>query len=174
MDGTLDDLYLNWLYSRIDKVRVRKSSKTYWRLFRQLYSTEFVWFVANDDNRAEDGRELRNEWANDLDFIPNEDWMHLPCSFLELLVGLACRLTFEADRNPAFWFWHLLTNLNLSGYHDLSRYNEEEVEDVVHTVIWRTYDFDGRGGLFPLTNPCEDQRKIEIWYQMSAYILQNQ
>lgn len=172
MDGTLDDLYLTWLYSQIGEVKTRKSSKTYWDLFKQLYSTEFAWFVANDDNRAEDGRELRNEWANTLDFVPNENWMHLPCSFLELLVGLARRLSFEADGEPAFWFWHLLDNLNLSGYHDRSRYNPEEVADITHAVIWRTYDRNGNGGLFPLKRASRDQRCTEIWYQMSEYVLQ--
>jgi hypothetical protein len=26
------------------------------------------------------------------------------------------------------------------------------------------------GGFFPLTHPNDDQRKVEIWYQMNAYL----
>jgi hypothetical protein len=31
----------------------------------------------------------------------------------------------------------------------------------------------GLGGMFPLEDPREDQRAIEIWYQMMAYINEN-
>jgi len=37
-------------------------------------------------------------------------------------------------------------------------------------LIWRDYHADGRGGFFPLTNPDTDQTKVEIWYQMNAYV----
>jgi len=61
--GTLDDQYFEWLYSQVADVRIRKGPRTYWNLLRQLFATEFVWHVPNDDNRAYDGRDLRFEWA---------------------------------------------------------------------------------------------------------------
>jgi hypothetical protein len=36
--------------------------------------------------------------------------------------------------------------------------------------VWRTYEPNGVGGFFPLENPNEDQREVELWYQMSAYV----
>lgn len=172
--GTLDDQYLSWLYSQVAEVKTRRSSKTYWKLFRQLYSTEFAWIIANDDNRAEDGRELRCEWAAETGIQPDRNWLTLGCSFLELLIGLARRLSFEAEGDPSTWFWHLLDNLELLGFNDRSRYSAEEVEDKVSAVIWRTYDRNGRGGLFPLKRSRRDQRRVELWYQLSEYLLQDQ
>jgi hypothetical protein len=37
----------------------------------------------------------------------------------------------------------------------------------------RLYTTSGYGGLFPLEEPKEDQRKVEIWYQMMAYLGEN-
>lgn len=171
--GTLDDQYLTWLYSQVAEVRTRKSSRTFWNLFRQLFSTEFAWFVPNDDNRAEDGRELRCEWATETNTEVDPNWLSLGCSFLELLIALSRRMAFETDGDAANCFWHLISNLGLLGYHDRSNFRPEDVEDITAKVIWRTYDRRGNGGLFPLQRTKNDQRRVEIWYQLSEYLLQD-
>lgn len=170
--GTLDDEYLAWLYAQVDQVKTRKSSTTYWDLLRQLYSTEFVWFVPNDDNRAEDGRELRHEWSAECGIELDPDWLALGCSFLELLIGLARRLTFEAEGTTSEWFWHLMGNMGLMGFNDRSGYSREEVAERTSRIIHRTYDRNGQGGLFPLRSADKNQRRVELWYQLSAYLLQ--
>lgn len=171
--GTLDDQYFAWLYSLVADVKTRKGPRTYWNLLRQLFSTEFAWFVPNDDNRAEDGRELRFEWASSVDVNVDKDWVALGCSFLEMLIGLSRRLEFQTEHDSVFWFWHLLGNLGLLGHNDRSKFLEADVEDRITTVIWRTYDPDGNRGLFPLRKTDRDQRKVEIWYQLSEYLLQD-
>lgn len=176
MTADLDNAYLPWLYGQVGEVKNHNSSKSYWNLLRQMYSKEFVWFIPNDDNRVEDGKYLRHEWAEETGQAhPDRDWMRLPCSFLELLIALSRRLAFEADGgdSPA-WFWHLIDNLGLRGCHDRSRYDTKEVEEALDTVIFRTYDPDGRGGLFPLVMAHQDQREVEIWYQLNAYLLQGE
>lgn len=170
--GTLDDQYLIWLYGQVAEVKTRKSSRTFWNLFRQMFATEFAWFVPNDDNRVEDGRELRCEWATNTQTEVDPNWLSLGCSFLELLVGLSRRLAFETDGNAADWFWHLINNLGLLGYHDRSNFRTEDVDEITAMVIWRTYDSNGNGGLFPLQHTTNDQRQVEIWYQLSEYLLQ--
>lgn len=177
MSEPLDELYLTWLYSQVSSVKSKQLSKTYWSLFRELYRTEFVWFVPNDDNRVEDGRDLRYEFMHDHDIDYNdEEWQSLGCSMLEMLIGLSRRLAFQAEGEPRAWFWHLLANLGLDKMNDIycrrSTY-KEEIEDIVSRVIWRTYDYYGRGGLFPLRKAAEDQRKLEIWYQLNAYVIEN-
>lgn len=171
--GTLDDRYLTWLYGQVAVVKTRKSSRTFWNLFRQLFSTEFAWFIPNDDNRAEDGRELRCEWATNTKTEVDSNWLSLGCSFLELLIGLSRRLAFETDGDAPNWFWHLINNLGLLGYHDRSNFRAEDVEDIISAVIWRTYEPNGNGGLFPLQHTRNDQRRVEIWYQLSEYLLQD-
>lgn len=177
MNATLDELYLTWLYSLVGDVESKRPSRTYWSLLSQLFCKEFVWLVPNDDNRLEDGRDLRYEFRDTYEIEEiDPDWMSLGCSFLELLIGLSRRLSFEAEGEPRVWFWHLLEVLDLYQYND-NNYNKgliyERIEDILDTVIWRTYDRDGKGGLFPLRNPEKDQRHVEIWYQMNAYLIEH-
>jgi hypothetical protein len=88
---------------------------------------------------------------------------------------LANRLSFETDIDPTIWFWELLNNLGLSEYANLDRIRSsiKEINSILSTLNKREYEEDGYGGLFPLRNPGKDQRKVEIWYQMSAYLLEN-
>jgi hypothetical protein len=173
MPETLDNFYLSWLYDQVGGVRVRNKSRTYWDLFRQLYSKEFVWLIPNDDNRIRDGLDLRDEWLDTSDIHPRpyKVWMERDCSLLEILVGLSRRLAFEGEGHPPVWFWHLIENLGLQDCTDRPKYNQSEVDEVLDTVIWRTYEPDGRGGLFPLRYPKHDQREVELWYQMQEYLL---
>ena len=175
MIRTLDDPYLAWLYKQVAvrSIKERDPSRTHWDLFRQLYSIEFVWIVDRDDNRAEDGRALRYEWDDSIDeHIPNW-WFMRGCSFLEMLIGLSRHLAFEGDGEPHLWFWHLLDNIDLVRCNDRADVDPREIAEIVQTVIWRTYDRNGQGGLFPLKRPRRDQRKAELWFQMSDYLMSN-
>jgi hypothetical protein len=103
----------------------------------------------------------------------DDDWLDLGCSFLEMLVALSRRLSFEAEGEPRDWFWHLMDTIELRECNDRSQWTDEEVEAICNKVIFRNYDANGAGGLFPLQNPCHDQREVELWYQMSAYLLEH-
>jgi len=98
--------------------------------------------------------------------------MSLGCSFLEMLVALSRRLAFQEEREPRDWFWEMMDNLGLAKHTDDYDYSEEEVNDILDRVIWRTYYTNGEGGLFPLRHASADQRHIELWYQMCAYLLE--
>jgi hypothetical protein len=169
----LDDLYFEWLYGQVCLVKEKRTAFTYWKLLRILYTKEFIWIIANDDNRAEDGRDLRQEFVEESDIhVSDKNWMRLGCSFLEMLIGLSRRLAFEAEGEPRDWFWHVMTNINLHTYTDNKLVPEVQINEILDAVIWRTYHHDGLGGLFPLRRPGEDQRDVEIWYQLSAYLLE--
>lgn len=171
MTEALDDQYLSWLYSQVGDVRVRNKSRTYWDLLTQLYSKQFVWLVPNDDNRVQDGLDLRYEWSLETGITPDSKWLDEGCSFLEMLIALSRRLAFEGQGHPPVWFWHLIGNLGLQDCTDRSKYNQGWVDAVVNNVILRTYEPNGRGGLFPMRYPKHDQREVEIWYQMNEYLL---
>jgi len=169
----LDELYFVWLYNQVGDSQIKNPRRTYWKILKQLYTKEFVWIVPNDDNRLEDGRDLRYEFVDqsglkDVDL----NWVQLGCSMFELFVGLSRRLSFEVEGDPALWFWHLMDNIGLISCTDYSKYPEEEVDKLLDKIIWRTYDYDGKGGLFPLNNSEKDQRDVELWYQLSAYVLE--
>lgn len=175
MTGTLDDRYFEWLYGLIGAVRNRNPARSYWLFAKQLYTKEFVWFVPNDDNRVEDGKELRYEFLAEkgTDEVDLE-WMALGCSMLEMLIALSHRASFVSDKAPGDWFWLLMRNAELDGYND-RRYSSrvaKEVDEKLDRIINRTYSRNGEGGLFPLRQTPNDQRKVEIWYQMSEFLLE--
>ncbi len=176
MSQPLDELYFTWLYSQLVSIRFKNPSRTYWSLAKQLYTKEFIWLIPNDDNRLEDGRDLRYEFINsqEIDSV-DPNWMGLGCSMLEMIMGLSRRLSFEAEGEPRGWFWHILENLDLAQGNDASYHDKyrEQVDETCDRVIWRTYTRNGRGGLFPLRRAASDQRDVEIWYQLNAYILEN-
>ena len=173
MNALLDEEYFIWLYKQIGNSRPKNPSRTHWSLARQLFTKEFVWIVPNDDNRVEDGRDLRHEFLEASEILdPSPEWIGLGCSFLEMLIGLSRRLSFETDGEPREWFWQLIENLDI--YHNDQVYNNairKQIDDVLERVIWRTYNYNGQGGLFPLEMADSDQRKVEIWYQLGAYLI---
>lgn len=174
MTGTIDDRYFEWLYGLVGTVRNRNPARSYWSLARLLYSKEFVWLVANDDNRVADGKDLRHEFTNEQgsDGV-TDDWLDLGCSVLEILIVMARMASFETGVSVVEWFWTFIKHLGFAQLTDeaYSPIAEDVIDDVLNQFIYRTYAPDGTGGLFPLEAPAEDQRNVELWYQLAAYLV---
>lgn len=174
MNVPLDELYFRWLYDQVGSAENTNPEQSHWDLLRELYKKEFVWIIGNDDNRAEDGRDLRHEFLDQKRIVSHDEyWNRCGCSIFELMIALARRLTFEAGRDTEIWFWMLVENLGLFDYNDCRPIPTEKIDDILDTLIWRTYKEDGRGGLFPLRDAEEDQRDVEIWYQLQSYLLEH-
>ena len=171
----IEELYFVWLYDQIGSIEITDPSRTWWRLARQLHQKEFTWIIDKDDNRAEDGRDLRREF---LEFEgieeADQDWLDLDCSMFELILALSRHLSYEDqyEGDPCRWFWELLENLDLEKYNDAAEMSEIDVDDILDTVIFRVYKRNGEGGLFPLDRPKKDQREVELWDQKGAYLLE--
>jgi len=166
--------YSGWLYMQTGAPSTQRASKSYWSLFNQMHTKPFRWFVPNDDNRNEDGKELREEFLAEYEIHEPEQWLEMDASMLEMLIALSRRAAFESYGTSGDWFWQILTNLGLKKYSD-AVYNQrlaEDVNDVLEQVITRDYNRDGRGGMFPLRQARYDQRQTEIWYQLSAYLME--
>ena len=169
MNDVLDDQYLDWLYA---KVGLQEENIHHHRLLKRLFSTEFVMLVPNDDNRCMDGIALRKEFIRSGRMIrPSSQWMNLGCSVLEMMIGVARHLAFTAEGETGEWFWHIIENLGLARYDD-NRYHERRIDEITERLIWRQYSYDGNGGMFPLQEPQDDQRDVEVWFQMESYILE--
>lgn len=178
--GTLDDVYLTWLYGQVSSVQNRNPDHNHWLLLKQLYMKQFDGFVPNDDNRVADGKDLRIEFLQTTGYPlddPYGHWFDLGCSMLEMIIALARRAAFEDESlgSPVEWFWRMIHNLELDGYTDnvFEISIQEEVEEVLDRLNSRRYSYDGSGGLFPLRRATEDQRTVELWTQMSAYLLES-
>lgn len=156
-------------------------NKEYDFLLKLLLRLEFYSFVPLDENRSDDGLALRDKFVEEtgqhaLSLCPQG-----PCTVLEMMIGLAYRLENESlesswENSASSWFWVLLENLGLLMYDNtmmLEEDNYNDARDIVIKMVDRRYKPNGDGGLFPLKNTKNDQRKVEIWYQMSEYIMEN-
>lgn len=175
MSAPLDELYFQWLYGQVADPEIQEENLTYWNVLRILYTTEFAWVdeVVNDENRIGDGKALRTEFVRSKGWNVadvDSDWIETGCSMFEVMVGLARRLEFIADSTPHYWFWVLMSNIGLAGFNDKRRFRREYIDDVLNRIIFRNYQATGLGGFFPLQNPREDQRDIELWAQMNEYV----
>lgn len=172
--------YFHWL---CELVHVDQEYVSYWILAKDLHHKTFYSLVDHDENRAGDGLELREEYLRHIGYpkyvdIPGE------CTVLEMIIALARRIEFETS-NPydledtvdrtSFWFWEMIDNLGLTKFSD-DAYVELEgqvyVDWIVDNFLNRRYEPNGFGGLFPLEHSFENQCNVEIWYQMSAYLLE--
>lgn len=176
-EGTLDDLYLEWLYKNfVGSVSNKNPNSTYWELARQLYTMPFTWTIRDDKNRAEDGKNLQDQFFEACDIQDVEiNWQWRDASVLEVLIGLACRAAFETGEEPGNWLWKFLRNLDLQSYNDrvYSQIVREEVDAVVRRWLDREYDKNGVGGLFPLRHARQDQTQVNLWYQLQAFLLES-
>lgn len=164
--------YQRWLRSLVDR-----PGSYYDILFDAAWQTTYEHSVPYDDNRAEDGLRLRERFEYETSIM-------LPdlgeCRVLEFLVALAIRMNevvYDWDKpdESSNWFWKMVFNMGLQRFDDT--YSDDpydNIVDVFECVNLRLYNEDGTdGGLFPLEYPREDQRQIEVWYQMMAYLTEN-
>lgn len=166
--------YFEWIYNLMCEGRFAKTI-TYRQLFTFLHDVEFVYFVPHDENRAQDGIDLRYRYCVLHNCEDLECYLDGPCSVLEMMVALAIRCEERIMCDPekgdrtAQWFWSMITSLGLSSMND-TNYNEWLVNDVITRFLNRDYDANGKGGLFTIKRWNRDARTVEIWHQLMAYL----
>lgn len=173
MEEPLEHTYFNWLYSKVCNTRATSRTKQFETLLQELHRTEYVWLVSGDDNRAEDGRDLRDEFLSASGIEAPQEWLDESCSVLEMLIAFSRKAAFETGEPASRWFWEMLGSLGLSECNDVSNPDRDAIRKTLDTFVWRAYDGLGRGGLFPLRETEYDQRFVEVWYQFSEYLYQN-
>lgn len=170
----IEETYFNWLCSKVMQLNGPPTpSTTYFNLFRILHSTEFIDMIPNDDNRVEDGLELREYFLRETGYKADPDWTSTGCSILEMLIAFANRAEFDSYTDSKTWFWRFLENLDLIRFRDDHVGSFDEVHDILDRFVYRSYSYSGRGGLFPLDHAQRDQRNVEIAYQFFEYREQN-
>lgn len=178
MQKNINDEYFEWLFNLVCRNRFGKGV-SFRKLLTRLYYTEFTYLIRRDQNRAEDGIDLRHRFI-----VMNgyEDWYETvmecldgPCSVLEMMIALAIRCEENIMDDPligdrtAQWFWGMVTNLGLGGMLD-DLFDDDFVDDCVRRFLNREYKRNGEGGLFTVKNCERDLRKIEIWVQLLWYL----
>lgn len=143
-------------------------------LFEILHNIEFIAALERDENRIDDGLELRDQFVdqNRINGSYLYDLLGGTASVFEVLVALSLRLTHEyvgtpGDEHPDELFMDFIQNLRLEYW--MKFY---DVEKIINIWMDRNFSRSGYGSPFPLNNGCDirDQRYIEIWDQAIDYI----
>lgn len=180
--------YQRWLVNQVDRTstnpynefgkREREAGLTYSKLYEYLWEVEFdpINMKVLDENRWEDGRELRSEFAyqtgKDRYFIYED--IPGPCTMFEFLAALAMRVEFvmqDPDLGDRTYLWFMNSLKSLGLYFSLDWcYDQGYVEYVLDRFMDVKYKSDGRGGVFYIPDTSRDLRDLQIWDQMTHYI----
>jgi hypothetical protein len=172
--------YFGYLYYRVFRVYDEKSPLSYVNLCTLMHETRFDDSLPNDDNRARDGIQLRDEFISTLKSIVVEDYTELQslgqCSIFEMLIALAYRADYLVENGVEWWFREFIDNLDLGKYNDRDYVPRSgiRINRVLNNFNNRRYSRNGKGGIFPLQRAKKDQRTLELWYQMHAYMTERQ
>ena len=165
--------YFEWLKSQVDFLDFPEK---YDRLFSALQARIFTYKHPMDKNRAMDAISMRDLYREETEKRAPSNV--LPPTVLEFFVAISKRMnyicsSFDQDKTKEI-FWRLMANLKLNDMSDV-RYEilggDRQVNDILDRFLDRQYEVDGSdGGLFPMARPRQNQREIEIWYQMNQYL----
>ena len=149
--------------------------RPYRHLAYYLLDFPFESTLSGDLNREADGMVMREGYSDAPDGV---------CSVFEVLVALCRSMKYMSDgmmkkgeNEASEWFMEMITNLGISAMTD-EQWDEypsdasRVVTDQVRIWLDREYEYDGTGGIFPLEHPHDDQTKVELWYQMNAYLME--
>ena len=174
ISNRIENDYLDWMY----EMMCEGFEDSYREIFQYLNLVEFVPAIPMDENRSEDGRNLRYRFGYEVD-IPTyeitETFGDRPCSILEMMIALSIRCEEAIMSDSAYgnrtktWFWSMMRSLGLDKMDD-ECFNALEAGHILYIFLNRTYDKNGRGGLFTIQDPRKDMREVEIWYQMCFYL----
>lgn len=174
----IQDEYFDWLVNLVCGNRFSEKI-SYRTLLSRLHDIEFIYVIPRDQNRADDGMDLRYRFA--LTLVPHSRTQHIldqldgPCSVLEMMIALSIRCEECIMDDPTIgdrtgqWFWGMIANLGLNSMMD-HRYDGKYVDGVIDHFMYREYDPDGRGGLFRIKNCDRDLRDMEIWHQLCYFL----
>lgn len=139
-----------------------------------LMDKPFTPILDMDENRKVDGLVLRDIYEAETG--KDSGMEGKPCTMLEMIIALARHMFsimdgWIPDENNTIgrWFHEMLDNLEKPRRR--STWDAYRWDDAMETILNRTFDRNGRGGLFPRACCHEDQRKVELWDQMNGYLL---
>lgn len=179
MTDRIANEYFEWLYDLMS-VDSYSEGVSFRKLMIRLHETEFRYSIPRDQNRAEDGIDLRYRFALTYEYkyepemvmdILGDDY----CSVLEMIAALALRLEETIMDDPSIgnrtkqWFWNMIVNLGLGSMTN-DKFDVKYVDYVLARFLDREYEPDGRGGLFTIKYSDVDMRDIEIWAQLNRYV----
>ena len=178
---TINDIkneYFEWIYDMVCGQRYQ-NVVSFRKLLIFLHDTEFTYLIPRDENRANDGINLRYRFCLECGY--NESYEIIlgmldgPCSVLETMVALSIRCEEDIMNDPILgdrssqWFWRMIVSLGLGSMVD-EKFDIGVAIDIIDRFLNREYEPNGKGGLFTIRNCEYDLREVEIWYQLCWYL----
>lgn len=159
----------------------------YSKLCEKLMRSDFLPLIDKDGNRCCECLEMRNDFLDRMeetdcvdhgDVLVMEEGFCATGTMLEILVVLGEKMRFEMadseyEASTRKWILEMIGNCGLDRYARNDAYDEQSVDDILYTVIFREIGWDGEGGLFPLFMAQRDQRRLELISQMNDYLEEN-
>lgn len=174
--------YLDYL---MDRAGLEKDGPDgYSELCKKLMRSDFLPLIDKDGNRCCECLEIRNDFLDGMDDTDYDDILTMEEGFcatgtmMEILIVLGEKMCFEMadseyEASTRKWILEMIDNCGLDRYATNDSYDEQSVDTILYTVIFREIGWDGEGGLFPLFMPQRDQRKLELIGQMNDYLEEN-
>lgn len=165
--------YFEWLVSFTDD----REHEDMLPVLSYLWRKEFDWSGLNslDRNRAMDGVQQREEYAEEFNCIIKEEDLEEPCTLLEMFV----RLSRDIENNvtgvpgkerPDIWFWRFLKNLGIDERCTGKGYSKHYLDQVVDKWLKGGITKHGKNSPFPVRYCDGDMRQKDIWMCAMAYV----
>ena len=187
----MDEQYFEWLLKHVG-IGDCGEEGSYYMLCQVMHDATFYPIVERDANRCSDGLKLRETFGEEMEY-DGEDYcwpivsylneMLGGCTVLEMLITLAEAMEYELseskyEQRASDFFYEFICNLGLEAFDDAYFMSDEyayyDAEDAIKKFVFRKYDEQGEGGIFPLSSFYnEDMRKTELATQMNRYIAEN-
>lgn len=179
----LKEEYIKWILNKTN------FAEEYTELFKILFDISYSYSQSKDRSLYYNGLETRYFFIDEIYGYDSDEGQYMygllnedleEPRVLEVLFRLARKISNDVlgDRSKGDrtgdWLYRMLHNLDLVKYS--GELSQDDINDIFKKIgIWmyRTYDYAGNGGLFPLQNPPGNQRITETWYQMQSYINEN-
>lgn len=169
--------YFEWLVSLVGE---EWYGHRYRELLYLMFQKDYFWTVAQDENRAEDGKALRIRFLEDFpNHLWSEDLLDGHCaSVLEVLIAFAERCSDQVFRDgmektvPIFWFF--VENLGLTGCFDTVFTEQKRTKMCTALENWMGGATVGRKRVLKVPlfgNLCDANE--ELWYQMHRFLREN-
>ena len=175
-DNELINEYFEWMYQLVCTESDKRLS--FRKLLGRLYDANFEYTFPIDGNRESDGIHLRYRFGEEFGYDRRAVASVLdnrPCSILEMMIALSLRceefimIDSHYGNRTGQWFWNMINSLGLGGMTD-EKIDRGYVTRVIDRFNDRQYEPNGHGSLFQIHDKTVDMRKLDIWYQMQAYL----
>lgn len=157
--------YVRWLLSRIGGV-----GNNIIFLCKTLLDIEFYSVMEDDNNRAKDATDIRDDYIAERGIHSVNGFLMAP-SALEVLIALSERATVMDFDPPSKWFCLFLENLGF-GYLTDEKWSEDAERYVRATIrkwLDRRFSYNGVGSPFR-GNGTYDVTKTTMWNSLQWYL----